>query len=81
MFLSLDASVDEPQRAQYENQVQIFELVELIWGLCEILLIDIPASRYYYKPVMIYYNVHIAWQTTGQDLFYLSKWRNIISCN
>ncbi|XP_046584711.1 nuclear pore complex protein Nup85-like [Haliotis rubra] len=35
-----DTTQDEHQRAYYENQLQMFEMIQLIWSLCEILFVD-----------------------------------------
>lgn len=36
-----DSCVDERQKLKYEEHIQEFEVVQLIWSLCEIIFIDV----------------------------------------
>ncbi|XP_064637372.1 nuclear pore complex protein Nup85-like [Lineus longissimus] len=37
---TLESTMDEVQKNYYENQIQLLDMIELIWSLCEILFID-----------------------------------------
>ena len=46
-----DNCLDDEERPQLEAHLELFELTELIWNLCEVLFIDTPPGTVRFHPV------------------------------
>ena len=59
LSLTTEKSCDEgsPKQQDYEAQLQLFDMTELVWSLAEILFIDV-------QPSMIHYFVYVSTKVT-----------------
>ncbi|XP_059163857.1 nuclear pore complex protein Nup85-like [Physella acuta] len=53
-----DSCVDEQQKLKYEEHIQEFEVVQLIWSLCEIIFIDVAPGGLILTPLLDWLQWH-----------------------
>ncbi|XP_060066906.1 nuclear pore complex protein Nup85-like [Ylistrum balloti] len=61
-----DSTIDEEQKQDFLDHLQLLEMAELIWGLCEILFIDSPAGGLVIAPLLEWLRFHFQ---TGEQMF------------
>lgn len=53
----LGGEEDQSKQDYYDDQIQLLEIIQLIWSLCEILFIDISPG----KPYVVFITPRVAW--------------------
>lgn len=61
-----DSTIDQDQKQDFLDHLQLLEMAELIWGLCEILFIDSPSGGMVITPLLEWLRFHFQ---TGEQMF------------